>query len=107
WCEGGSEGRCAKSAREAFCLVGSRTWQPSHRRHRSRDASVPGECGVRSSVVSPATFDGSADDLRTDARWDARFPSPEVLKSLVVPAEDGLRLDQNEVRAPLVPDPCQ
>ena len=34
-----------------------------------------------------------------------RLPTPELPESPVAPAEDGFRPDQDEGRAPLVPDP--
>src|SRR5439155_645418 len=47
------------------------------------------------------------DHFRTEARPTPRLPAPEVAESLAMPAEDGLRPDDDEGRAPPVPDPCQ
>src|SRR5712692_6386903 len=44
------------------------------------------------------------DELGTDARPTPGLPSPEVPESPAVPSEDGLRPDQDNGRAPLLPD---
>ena len=96
------------SLRGRFSVPEPYIWQPSPERLRFQSSAIPRECVEHPNVGWPGSFDESVPELPSIRLGGLRSSDSSIsnrAEALALPGDDGLRLDDEQCRPPIVPQP--